>query len=250
VSLCLAGECGRPRPRHAHDSLTLGVVTAGTRRIETPDGSADIATGEIFALPPGLAHSCAPLGGHCAYAALSVAADRLPPGFPTALPLRLDDAALAARILGLAEAMQAPAGGLERQSLLAETLERLAAAALPADAPKAGEPSGELVRAVARARELLEGDPEGTLDLHALAKACGAPPYALHRAFTRITGLPPHAFQTHARLRRAKELLRAGANLSDAALGAGFCDQSHMNRHFARLAGLTPAQYAAAHARR
>jgi AraC-like DNA-binding protein len=250
VSLCLAGERGRPRARHAHDSLTLGVVTAGTRRIETPDGSAVVATGEVFALPPGLAHSCAALGGDCAYTALSVAAELLPPGFPPVPPLRLDDAELAALILNLAEAMQSPAGGLERQSLLAETLERLAAAALPADAPKAGEPPGEMIRAVARARELLEEDLEGGLDLHALAEACGAPPYALHRAFTRITGLPPHAFQAHARLRRAKELLRAGASLSDAALGAGFCDQSHMNRHFARLAGLPPAQYARAHARR
>jgi AraC-like DNA-binding protein len=94
---------------------------------------------------------------------------------------------------------------------------------------------------------MLTEEPERDIGLPELAECCGAEMYALHRAFTRVVGLPPHAFQTHQRLRRAKALLRAGASLTDAALAAGFCDQSHMHRHFTRLVGFTPAQYASAH---
>jgi AraC-like DNA-binding protein len=254
VSICLADASGQARPRHAPDSLTVGVVTAGRRRMETRRHVAEVATGEVFAVPPGVAHACEPADGPCSSIAVSIEARRLPPGFPPDLPLRLADAELADALLRLAEAVQAPSGALERQSLLAEVLERLAGHGRASnDAQTAedaeAEPDG-VAQAVARARAMLEADAQPGLDLPALAEACGAAPLPLHRAFTRLVGLPPHAFQTHVRLRRAKELLRAGASLIDAAHEAGFCDQSHMNRHFARLVGLTPAQYARAHAGR
>jgi len=152
----------------------------------------------------------------------------------------------------LAEAVEEPAGALERQSLLAESLELLAeqVAGSCAETMANAQPA-PLAEAVAQARAVLSqqlNEGAGTLGLEDLARECGVGAFALHRAFSRELGLPPHAFQTHLRLRRAKELLRAGAPLSEAALGAGFCDQSHMTRHFARLVGLTPAQYARAFA--
>jgi AraC-like DNA-binding protein len=38
----------------------------------------------------------------------------------------------------------------------------------------------------------------------------------------------------------------SGSSLADAALAAGFADQSHMSRQFKRAYGLTPARWAAA----
>lgn len=247
LSLAVARDSAAAQPRHAHDSLTLGLVTAGARRIETAASTEVLAKGEVFALPPGLAHACAPEGEVCSYLAFSLEAARLPTGGCAGLPLRISDGPLATALTRLAEALEGSAGSLERQSLLAEALERLAAHAGGAHAPQRDE---ELAQAVGRARELLEEEDGTGLSLPDLAQACGAEAYALHRAFTRVTGLPPHAFQTHLRLRRAKTLLRAGKSPTDAALEAGFCDQSHLNRHFARLVGLTPAQYAKAHATR
>lgn len=284
ASLAIAASHPAEQPRHVHDSLILGVVTAGVRRITTPDQNVCVPAGGVFALPPGLAHACAPENGACSYLAFSIEATALPPALaaqfaaPTALslPLRIDDAELAAALTGLAEACLEPSGSLERQSLLAEVLERIAALAAGqeqgaedekalADPVRPGlevakdvedmhgaAASGaqELMRAVRRAQELLAAGPEAALSLPELAQACGVDMYALHRAFTRVLGLPPHAFQTHLRLRRAKALLRAGSAPGQAALEAGFCDQSHLNRHFARVVGLTPAQYAKAHAGR
>jgi len=249
VSLAIALNSAAAQPRHVHYSLVLGVVTAGARRIATPDESVTVQTGEVFALAPSLAHSCAPEGGPCSYLAFSIDDADLPGG----LPVRMPDADLASALARLAEAAQEHAGSLERQSLLAEVLEHLArhgreSTKRPPDG-RLDAQENALDEAVRLAKELLEAEREPGLSLSELAAACGTDMYALHRAFTRSVGLPPHAFQTHQRLRRAKALLRAGASPGEAALEAGFCDQSHLNRHFARLVGLTPAQYAKAHAR-
>lgn len=285
VSLAVAHVHPPAQPRHVHDSLILGVVTAGARRIRTSHGETRIGTGEVFALPPGLAHACEPAEEHaaeatgkhaCAYFAFSIQAASLPPLVLAALPARIADGALARTLERLAEAVQQECGSLERQSLLAEALERLARHAWsvgpgsgegiveglePGSGPNIGAGSDEhgwqaqpqdvakglLLEAARRAKELLESEDGAQCSLPELAQACGVDMYALHRAFTSAVGLPPHAYQAHLRLRRAKALLRAGSSPSEAALEAGFCDQSHLNRHFARLVGLTPAQYARAH---
>jgi len=258
VSLSIGCSSALAQPRHAHDSFILGVVTAGTRCMEIASETFHIAAGEAFALPPGLAHSCTPEHGPCSYLAFSIAPAALPAQTREALCQcafwRRDDPQPANALLRLSEACESPCGLLERQSLLAEALDlfstqpRLAGAKEEDSAPP--EPAPLLAEAVRHAQEAMVADLLPGLSLPALAEVCGLDMYALHRAFTRVVGLPPHAFQTHLRLRLAKQLLRGGASLIDAALGAGFCDQSHMHRHFTRLVGLTPAQYARAHAER
>ena len=49
---------------------------------------------------------------------------------------------------------------------------------------------------------------------------------------------------TQLRIVRAKELLAAGVKPSDIAPQVGLYDQSQLNRHFRRIVGTTPAQYA------
>lgn len=253
VTLTKASASPASQARHAHDSLVLGLVTAGTRRIDIAGTQTLVPHGAVFALTPGQAHACAPLGADgCSYLALSIIAQALPPEL-TALRLakpRLDDPELAGLLGRLAEALNSACGLLEQQSLLAECLERLAGHRLPGGGPSeegTNTAPTSMADAVHAARQRLEKSPEEGVDLASLAAGCAVSMFALHRAFTRVVGLPPHAFQTHLRLRRAKELLRGGASLADAALASGFCDQAHMTRHFARAVGLTPAEYAKAH---
>jgi len=270
LTLAIAVASRASQPRHAHDSLTLGMVTAGTRCIDT-NGAASLAQqGAVFVLAPGQAHACAPVESPadadrtsgpeapvCSYLALSIAPAALPPDLAN---LRLPSPCLyhpdlAEALLRLAEALEAQTGLLERQSLLAHCLELLGRHVC-AGRPQNGEGSAGqgnleaeagMSATVSTARQLIEENLETGVDLAGLAQACGMDMFALHRAFTRAVGLPPHSFQTHLRLRRAKELLRCGASLSEAALQAGFCDQAHMTRHFARGVGLSPARYARAH---
>ena len=246
LALVRGEESGPGLPRHAHDSLVLGLTLAGERVLSTARGELRARAGTGFAIPPGLAHSTGCAGATpCAYLALCLepSAHALP-GLTEALALAPGE--LTEGLAALAEAVEQPAGALERQSLLTQCLGLLAALsgqAGPDAQVGATQPPAE---AAQKARALLEAGLAENRGWPEIAAACGTEPLALHRAFVRAFGLPPHLWQTHARLRRAKELLRAGADLTGAALEAGFCDQSHMNRHFARLVGLTPSQYARA----
>ncbi|MCL4865018.1 MAG: AraC family transcriptional regulator [Gemmatimonadales bacterium] len=76
-----------------------------------------------------------------------------------------------------------------------------------------------------------------------LARATGLTHYAVLRVFRRATGIPPHRYLTQLRVRRAGELLRAGHPPAMVARAVGFADQSHMNRHFRRLVGVTPGTF-------
>ena len=47
------------------------------------------------------------------------------------------------------------------------------------------------------------------------------------------------------RLQRARAMIGAGEPLADIAAATGFCDQSHLNRHFKKAFGMSPGRWAA-----
>jgi AraC-like DNA-binding protein len=67
--------------------------------------------------------------------------------------------------------------------------------------------------------------------------------YHLLRAFREAVGLPPHAYVTHLRIARGKQLLRAGVSPADVAAALGFVDQSHFARHFRLQIGTSPSRF-------
>ena len=68
-------------------------------------------------------------------------------------------------------------------------------------------------------------------------------PSYLNRAFKKVVGLPPHAFQVQCRIEQAQRYLERGLTVVEAALASGFSDQSHLHRHFIRSTGITPGIY-------
>ncbi|MEI9940708.1 MAG: AraC family transcriptional regulator [Pseudomonadota bacterium] len=106
---------------------------------------------------------------------------------------------------------------------------------------------GPAIRGTARMRECL--NEEGLdIDLETLANRVGLSRFQALRAFKRRYGLPPHAYQLCLRISKARRLLLAGAPPADVAVHCGFVDQSHLNRHFKRIVGVTPMRYAQADA--
>jgi len=106
---------------------------------------------------------------------------------------------------------------------------------------------GPPIRGTARMRECLT-EAGFDIDLDSLAKEAGLGRFQALRAFKRRYGLPPHAYQMCVRISLARRLLLEGAATADVALRCGFVDQSHLTRHFKRVTGVTPKQYARAHA--
>jgi AraC-like DNA-binding protein len=84
-------------------------------------------------------------------------------------------------------------------------------------------------------------DPIPLSDLSSLAGL------SLHRfvtVFRSQIGIPPHQYICRTRVRQARAMLRKGLPLAAVALDAGFCDQSHLSRHFKRQCGVTPGSFA------
>ena len=98
-------------------------------------------------------------------------------------------------------------------------------------------------RPVRRALEYLRERLGEAIKLDQLAGYASFDKFHLCRAFRSQIGMPPHAYLTHLRVARAKELLRRGERATDVAPQVGFYDQAQLTRHFTRLVGTTPARY-------
>lgn len=82
---------------------------------------------------------------------------------------------------------------------------------------------------------------ERELSLDELAAIVQLSPYYFSRLFKQSTGKSPHQYIIQQRVERAKRLLLQGKmSLSEIAIACGFSHQSHLNRHFKRLTGVTP----------
>jgi transcriptional regulator GlxA family with amidase domain len=82
------------------------------------------------------------------------------------------------------------------------------------------------------------------ITLTALAAMCGLSLHRFVTVFRSQVGIPPHQYVCRTRVRQARMLLRQGLPLAAVAFDTGFCDQSHLSRHFKRHCGITPGHYA------
>ena len=86
---------------------------------------------------------------------------------------------------------------------------------------------------------------QGQMSADALATLAGVGRRQLQRVCAEHCGLSPKHLARIIRFRHAAALLRgASTDLPAVAIGAGYFDQSHMNRDFRELAAMTPAEYA------
>lgn len=96
---------------------------------------------------------------------------------------------------------------------------------------------------VSQVRDYIEDHFSENISLAELGVLTSRSPFHLARAFSKATGLPPHAYLESVRIRHARDMLRSGMNLVDTALATGFPDQSHFTHRFRRATGITPGQY-------
>lgn len=95
-----------------------------------------------------------------------------------------------------------------------------------------------------RAVDYIEENCLRNIRLEELASLTGLSQSHFSHAFKATTGLPPHQWQTRARLERAKRLLlQQDTPITDVAVETGFSDQAHFTRVFRKTMGTTPASW-------
>jgi len=92
--------------------------------------------------------------------------------------------------------------------------------------------------------DFIQANLAGDLSLAQLATVVGLSPCHFARLFSGCVGLPPHQYIIRCRVELARSLLcQRFSSLADVAVRVGFCDQSHLSRHFTRQYGLTPGEF-------
>lgn len=237
--------------RHAHEGYAIGVVLAGAEAFAYRGERYQAPAGSVVVVEPEQVHTgAATTDAGWTYRMLYPPASLVTALSGAGQPPRFTDPVhpdpdLANRLARAHHLLESPATALERQAALGAALRmltrRYARRGLP-DEPTVAVPAG-----VALVRDALADEPLGNPTLEELgALAGGLSPYQLSRAFRAHTGLPPHAYLVHARVRLAQRLITAGTRPAEAAVSAGFADQSHLHRHFTRIVGVTPGVYARA----
>jgi AraC-like DNA-binding protein len=239
--------------RHTHDEYVVGLIETGVQRFDLERDVHYAPAGSIFLINPGESHA----GGSGlpdgyvyrtfyppqklirAVAAELGAASTVLPSFvkPVITDQRLYDV-----LLAFHRSLADTASSLEQETHLRHAIALLVR--------RHTEPWSSSWRlegaspAIRRARHYLDEGYVRDVSLSELARACGCSPFHLARAFTAQYGLPPHAYLNNLRVIHAKRMIRAGTALAEVAYAVGYCDQSHLNRRFKRIVGVTPSQYA------
>lgn len=156
--------------------------------------------------------------------------------------LSVDDPELTEAFLAAHRVCEAAPDSLRAESILTEVLVTLLRR--HADGLRRRPEQSTPAHLVEVIRDHLQAHLTGRVTLRDLARATGLTQYAVLRGFRRATGIPPHRYLTQLRVRRAQELLREGQSPVMVAQLVGFADQSHLNRHFRRLVGVTPGVFA------
>lgn len=151
------------------------------------------------------------------------------------------DLQLYARLLELHRAVADGMPTMTLESSLFAVVRNLAGTHLEQrrEAPRVGKDHG----AARRVREFLDAHYAEDVSLARLGALTSRSAFHLARAFSRMYGLPPHAYLESRRVQRARELLRDGASVVDTALAVGYADQSHFTHRFRQHTGITPGQY-------
>ena len=148
------------------------------------------------------------------------------------------------RLIDRTDGVRAAAGLLEAVRVRSDC----AIKAALADCPAADAPADRRARIpplwLARLRDELQETGLRSVDVAAVGRSAGVHAAHVSRLFRQVHGESISDFARRHAVRRAMNALSADeTTLAAAAAAAGFYDQSHMNRAFRAVAGVTPLQW-------
>ncbi len=237
---------------HMHEELVVGMVEAGVHTYYYRGATHRAFPGQIACCNPGEVHTGYPVTENgwtyrMFYIDLPTLQDAIskitgrefhPAFFKQTV---IDDLSTAQQLRRLHITLEQSTNRLERESRWIMALARLLSRHI--DDPVKLRPTGSEKEPVARAKSYIQGNYAQNITLDDLAQVACLSPYHFLRVFRDTVGLPPHAYLTQVRVMRARQLLDSSLPIAQIATGTGFTDQSHLNRRFKQVLGITPGQY-------
>lgn len=240
-------------PRHVHLVFSLSIQESGVRIHETKRGKYPVTPGSVVVVNLDELHCGSTAMGHKS----STQAIRIEPPMLNALvrdvsgknresvlfaePI-IEDMDLFGRIRNLCRLLGFPGSRLEKECVFLDTFARLCTRH-SRDRIAPIVTGSQRIKPVLQVREFLQDCFSENVSLSHLGSLVGLSAFHLARLFTRQIGVPPHAYQTQVRLKKATNLLAAGWPIAKVALEVGYYDQSHFQRAFKKKFGITPGQY-------
>lgn len=235
-------------PRHFHEYYVLGLVETGRRRLYCRERCQEVCPGMVLLFNPGDVHGCEQSAGAAlAYRALHIRAEvmerlcrELGGGLPPFSTNALQDGALAEMFRGLHLLIMEQGSLMAREEALLLLLSRLLGRCGGVDTSRSDSHCFDQVAAACAYMQEHFAEP---VNLSQLCAQVNLSKSTLLRAFAANMGVTPHGYLVNIRISRAKVLLQQGLPVAEAALQAGFADQSHLTNSFRRFIGLTPGAY-------
>lgn len=101
------------------------------------------------------------------------------------------------------------------------------------------------LKAVRRARDLIDREYARPLDVPTMAAKALMSPAHFSRKFTAAYGETPYSYLMTRRIERAMSLLRGGMSVTDACMAVGATSLGSFSSRFTELVGQTPSAYRA-----
>lgn len=231
-------------PPHCHDTWTLLIVDSGAISYDLDNRQCGAVGQTVAILPPGVTHDGKPAPGAPGFAkrVLYLEASFLRRSLIGAAvdQTNIDDPVLRRALASFHHDLTGRIDSLSAETSLALIAERVAHH-LETNQSNLARPEVGIARQL---RALLDANSVEPVTLTEAAAQLDRSKPHLIRSFTAAFGLAPHAYVIGKRVEIARKLLLDGVPTSEAAVAAGFYDQSHLTRHFKRHTSIPPAEYA------
>lgn len=236
-------------PPHVHEGLIIGVVTTGQEKLCYRGEKIASGKGVVYVSSPDVVH-----GGESvdhsiwSYCTLSITPDAAIWDFNACLKAQifgrggvLGDNPATKKVGALLEDIILNCEQLSAEIAICEIYSILSKMSLTERSYAPRKKENKRLKSV---RNYIDSHYRDDLSLLDLAHIAKCSPQYLIAIFDRYFGATPYAYLIARRISVARRKLIQGEALSSIATHCGFYDQSHLNRHFVRIFGQSPAAYA------
>ena len=237
-------------PRHFHDHYVIELVLNGADKFYC-DGKNYTAYGnQLVLINPGEVHTGStvadnPLQYYSLYPdnkTLQQVAEAMDITIPTDFIFRqclANHSLLTGKFYAFFNALASDADTLQQQEIFFECMQELLQQKQEKSAPAFNGKDRRIKYLVDYISTHFSDD----ISLQQMADLVNLNPFHLIRLFKKTVGISPYDYLLTTRTEHAKQLLRCGYQVQEAAIASGFYDSSHLSRSLRKIAGRSPKSF-------